>query len=73
MEKVSVVRCASSATDAEVVQRTEETIQALGDYGRGLRGARKIAVKINAGVSRLVQRPEASAAHRRAYRGATWA
>jgi uncharacterized protein (DUF362 family) len=53
-EKVSVVRCASTAEDAEVVRRTEEAIRQLGDYGKGLRNARKIAVKINAGVNRVV-------------------
>ena len=53
-ERVSLVRCASDAEDAEVVQRTEEAIGQLGDYGRGLRDARAIAVKINAGVHRVV-------------------
>jgi uncharacterized protein (DUF362 family) len=52
--RVSIVRCASTSTDAEVVRRTHEAIQLLGDYGRGLRGARKVAVKINAGIDRVV-------------------
>ena len=46
--------CTPSAGDAEVVRRTEEAIQRLGDYGKGFRGARSIAVKINAGVHRVV-------------------
>lgn len=53
-ERVSLVRCESTAEDAEVVRRTEEAIQQLGDYGRGFRGARKIAVKINAGIPRII-------------------
>jgi uncharacterized protein (DUF362 family) len=53
-EKVSIVRCASTAEDAEVVRRTEEAIYALGDYAAGFRHARKIAVKINAGIPRIV-------------------
>lgn len=53
-ERVSIVRCASTAEDAEVVRRTEEAIHALGDYAAGFRHARKIAVKINAGIPRLV-------------------
>lgn len=36
------------------MRRTEEAIQNLGEYGQGLRTARKIAVKINAGVHRVV-------------------
>jgi uncharacterized protein (DUF362 family) len=52
-ERVLLARCAPTTPDAEIVRRTEETIQALGDYGRGLRGARTVAVKINAGVHRL--------------------
>jgi uncharacterized protein (DUF362 family) len=52
-ERVSVVKCASTADDDTVVRCTQEAIEALGDYGRGLRNARKIAVKINAGVHRL--------------------
>lgn len=53
-ERVSLVRCAPSAPDAEVVRKTEEAIGLSGDYGCGLRGARTIAVKINAGVHSLV-------------------
>jgi uncharacterized protein (DUF362 family) len=52
LERVSVVRCPSTSSDAEVVRRAEEAVRALGDYGRGLRGARKIAVKVNAGIAR---------------------
>ena len=35
------------------MRRTEEAIRQSGDYGKGLRGARTVAVKINAGVRRL--------------------
>src|SRR5882724_4404953 len=52
-EQVSLVRCPSTAEDTEVVQRTQEAIRALEEYGKGLRSATKIAVKINAGVHRL--------------------
>src|SRR5690348_15921736 len=53
-ERVSLVRCSSEADEAEVIRRTEEAIRALGDYGRGLRDARKIAIKINVGIPRIV-------------------
>jgi uncharacterized protein (DUF362 family) len=53
-ERVSIVQCASTAEDTEVVRKTEEAIQQLGDYGRSLRSARKIAVKINAGIPRVI-------------------
>src|SRR5579871_3498066 len=53
-ETVSIVRCAPETDDAEVVRRTEEAIRQLGDYGRALRGARKIAMKINVGIPRIV-------------------
>ncbi len=36
------------------MRRTQQAIEQLGDYGRGLRNARKIAVKINAGVRRVI-------------------
>ena len=52
-EQVSVVSCASTASDADVVAQTTTAIQQLGDYGKGLRGANCIAVKINAGVHRI--------------------
>jgi Uncharacterized conserved protein len=54
LERVSAVRCPSTSSDEAVIRKTEEAIHALGDYGRGLRGARKIAVKINLGISRVV-------------------
>ena len=41
-EIVSLVRCVSTADDAEVVSRTQEAIEQLGDYGRGLREARRL-------------------------------
>src|SRR5688572_20200429 len=53
-EQVSLVRCAPEADDAEVVRRTEEAIRQAGDYGKGLRNARRIAMKINAGIDRVV-------------------
>jgi len=54
LERVSLVTCPSTTDDREVVRRTQVAIEELGDYGRGLRNARKIAVKINAGVHRSV-------------------
>lgn len=53
-ERVSIMPCPSTAEDAEVVRRTQSAIEQLGDYSQGLRNARTIAVKINAGVHRLV-------------------
>jgi uncharacterized protein (DUF362 family) len=52
-EQVSLVRCASTLSDEAVVTQTLAAIQQLDDYGKGLRKARTIAVKINAGVHRL--------------------
>jgi uncharacterized protein (DUF362 family) len=52
--RVSVVKCASTALDEEVVRRTMDAIEMIGDYGAGLRGARKLAIKINAGINRVV-------------------
>jgi uncharacterized protein (DUF362 family) len=53
-ERVSLVRCASTLQDDEIVRTTQAAIQQLGDYGEGLRGARSIAIKINAGIHRVV-------------------
>ncbi|HZO87530.1 MAG TPA: DUF362 domain-containing protein [Chthonomonadaceae bacterium] len=52
-ERVSLVTCAPTVEDAEVVGRTEQAISQLGDFGRDLRSARRIAVKINAGIRRI--------------------
>lgn len=52
-ERVSLVSCASTASDADVVRQAQAAIQQLGDYGKGLRNANCIAVKINAGVHRI--------------------
>ena len=52
-EMVSLVACPSTSSDEEVMRRTLDAIEQIGDYGGGLRNARKIAVKINAGVHRL--------------------
>ena len=52
-EKVSLIACPSTSSDEEVVRRTVDAIEKIGNYGGGLRNARKIAVKINAGVHRL--------------------
>lgn len=52
-EMVSLVACPSTSADEEVMRRTVDAIEQIGDYGGGLRNARKIAVKINAGVHRL--------------------
>ncbi len=52
-ERVSVMPCAPSADEAEVIRRTQQAIEQLGDYGQKLRQARKIAIKINAGVHRI--------------------
>jgi uncharacterized protein (DUF362 family) len=52
--RVSIVRCPSTSDDAEVVRRAEEAVRALGPLDPALRAARKIAVKINAGIDRVV-------------------
>lgn len=54
-EYVSIVRCRPDVTDEEVAVRTEQAIAALPDFGVGLRTASLIAVKINAGIARLVE------------------
>jgi uncharacterized protein (DUF362 family) len=54
-EKVSLLQCAPTVEDAEVVQRTQEAIEQLGNWHQGLGAARSIAVKINAGVDRLTR------------------
>lgn len=53
-EQVSLVRCASSTEDAQIVRRTEEAITQLDNYAERLRGAHTIAIKINAGVDRVI-------------------
>lgn len=53
-EKVSLVQCAPEVGDAAVVQRTEECIRLLGTLPQEIQNARTIAVKINAGIHRLV-------------------
>jgi len=53
-ERVSLVACGSEASEAEVIRSTIAAIEMLGDYGAALRGARKIAIKINAGINRVV-------------------
>lgn len=53
-EKVSLVRCSHFEDDAQVVRKTEEVINRLGDLGPQLRQARTIAMKINAGIHRVV-------------------
>lgn len=53
-ERVSLVACDTGATDEQIIHRTIEAIEMLGDYGVGLRTARKIAIKINAGINRVV-------------------
>jgi uncharacterized protein (DUF362 family) len=53
-ERVSLIRCASTAPDEEILRATQTAIQQLGDYGAGLRNARRIAIKINAGIHRVI-------------------
>jgi uncharacterized protein (DUF362 family) len=52
--KVALARCAPETADADVMQRTMQTIEQLPDWAAPFAGARTIAVKINAGVDRLV-------------------
>src|SRR5689334_2959880 len=53
-ERVSLVACNAAATDEEIIVRTQDAIAQLVDYGKTLRNARKIAVKINAGIHRVI-------------------
>ncbi len=53
-ERVSIVKCLPEASDEQIIQRTIQAIEACGDYGAGLKNARKIAIKINAGIHRVV-------------------
>lgn len=53
-QQVSLLRCAPEAADSELVHQTETAIGQLRDYGRPFEQARTIAVKINAGIHRLV-------------------
>lgn len=53
-EQVSLVRCPSTSDDAQVVQRSQCAIEQLKEFDVPLRKARRIAVKINAGVHRVV-------------------
>jgi uncharacterized protein (DUF362 family) len=53
-ERVSLAACPPASTDEKIVRRTRAAIEQLGDIGAGLRGKRKVAVKINAGVHRVV-------------------
>jgi uncharacterized protein (DUF362 family) len=52
-EQVSIVPCPSTSEDTDVVQQSQQAIQQLNDYGKGLRNAHKIAVKINTGTDRI--------------------
>lgn len=52
-ERVSLVTCPTTAPDETVVRRTQEAIALLGDIAGPLKRARKIAIKINAGVHRI--------------------
>jgi uncharacterized protein (DUF362 family) len=53
-EKVSLMRCAPETDDAAVMQKTQECIGLLGDLPVEIKNARTIAVKINAGIHRVV-------------------
>ena len=53
-ERVSIVKCEAAESDEEIIHRTIQAIEACGDYGAGLKNARKIAIKINAGIHRVV-------------------
>src|ERR1043166_1220941 len=52
-ERVSIIRCPSTSSDREVIQRTEEAIGLLGSLDPRLKSASKIAIKINAGIDRI--------------------
>ncbi len=56
MEQVALARCSSESDDAAITRATEELIARLGDLNTATGGtlgrARKVAVKINAGIHR---------------------
>src|SRR5690349_788539 len=56
MEQVALTRCSSQSDDGAITRAAEETIARLGDLngatGGTLGRARKVAVKINAGIHR---------------------
>ena len=54
LERVSLVKCPSTSGDCDVVTRTIEAIEQTGNYAEQLSSARRIAIKINAGVHRLI-------------------
>jgi len=54
LERVSLVKCPSTSGDCDVVTRTIEAIEQTGNYAKQLSCARQIAIKINAGVHRLI-------------------
>lgn len=54
LHSVSIVQCAPTADEAEVLRRTREAIDGCGGIDAHLRAACKIAVKINAGVDRII-------------------
>ncbi len=51
--RVNLTACPAGTPDAEVVAATEQAILGLPDFGKGLEGRRKIAMKVNAGVARF--------------------
>ena len=52
--RVALLRCAASAPEAEITARTEEAIGMVGGLRERFRGKRKILIKPNIGIDRVV-------------------
>lgn len=52
--RVSIVRCPAAASEEQIIERTREAIAAVGGLAERLRGKKKILVKPNIGVDRVV-------------------
>ena len=52
--RVSILRCPAATPDAEIVRRTEEAVATVGGLDAAFRGKRKILIKANIGIDRVV-------------------
>jgi len=53
MSRVSLLRCPASATDAEIIARTQEAVAAVGGLRERFSSKRKIVLKPNIGIDRV--------------------
>ena len=52
--RVALLRCPAAASEAEIIARTREAIELSGGLAERLRGKRRILVKPNVGIDRIV-------------------